>query len=440
MIRHGICVGVGVFFLLLIAPFALEAQCYQLSVANGSSMVLDIYGNGTSNGTPVDVATPNGTSAQIWQFSNGGSAGQIVSTNGSALVLDVYGNGTMSGTPVDVATANGTTAQQWTLSYNGTNYQITSGNGSGLVLDVYGNGTSNGTPVDAATPNGTTAQNWNLVQVSCPSGTIGTLPVPPPPTPCADCGLNFVSQNSGANPQFVLAPSSTNTLYAVCYNYYGNYVPCNVGIVMEYYQDSNGHFHGANSGSHPVSSVSPATGYTGNYSGYQMPITVSTTQVGQMESIEVQDFDNTVVTNTDYAVGYSGLVYLGNSSIFSQIGGNTTGHGDNTWNHYMTVNAANGIQIAATYYINHYNAGQKVCINDMALPIGGTFDITQNWAPPHKAHSLGTAVDVADVANQCTAAYVVNPNLFLQTSIRQGGASGSLSLIETGHVHVQWTN
>lgn len=28
----------------------------------------------------------------------------------------------------------------------------------------------------------------------------------------------------------------------------------------------------------------------------------------------------------DYAVGYPGLVYLGNSNIFAQIGGNTSPH------------------------------------------------------------------------------------------------------------------
>lgn len=93
-----------------------------------------------------------------------------------------------------------------------------------------------------------------------------------------------------------------------------------------------------------------------------MPVTISTTQVGQIESLSVSDDDNGSSTHYDYGVGYLGLVYIDNSSIFYQIGGNTTNHGDNTWNHYMTVNAATGLQKAADFYINTYNPGQKVCI------------------------------------------------------------------------------
>ena len=33
-------------------------------------------------------------------------------------------------------------------------------------------------------------------------------------------------------------------------------------------------------------------------------------------------------------------------------------------------------------------------MNDMSLPFGGTFDIGQNWQPPHSEHSRGKAVDV----------------------------------------------
>jgi hypothetical protein len=102
-----------------------------------------------------------------------------------------------------------------------------------------------------------------------------------------------------------------------------------------------------------------------------------------------------------------------------------------------------GQQTAATYYINNYNPGQEICINDMALPIGGKFDITDNWQSPHASHDQGTAADVAVASGQCRpASYEVNGNLFLQACINQGNALAQNSIIETNgasvHVHCRW--
>src|SRR5207302_3739596 len=121
---------------LLIVPATLRSQqFYNIAATNGSGAVLDVYGNGTADGTPVDIATPNGTTAQLWQLvplDNGNY--QIVTGNGSGAVLDVFGNGTADGTPVDIASPNGTTAQLWQLvPLNDGNYQIVTGNGSGAV-------------------------------------------------------------------------------------------------------------------------------------------------------------------------------------------------------------------------------------------------------------------------------------------------------------------
>lgn len=106
----------------------------------------------------------------------------------------------------------------------------------------------------------------------------------------------------------------------------------------------------------------------------------------------------------------------------------------------MTVNAATGLQKAATFYINTYNPGQKVCINDMALPIGGKFDIHDNWQLPHISHDQGTAADVAAVAGQCPSAYIVNLNLFKQACINIGGSLPSNTITEGNHVHCRWPN
>lgn len=180
-----------------------------------------------------------------------------------------------------------------------------------------------------------------------------------------------------------------------------------------------------------------------------MPVTLTTTQVGQFETVSVNpsDCDNgeegvtCFETNFDYAVGYQSFVYIANSNIFYQTGGNTTGHGDNTFNHWMTVNAATGLQQAATSYINQYNPSQEVCINDMALPIGGKFDIKDNWQSPHASHDQGTAADVAVASSQCPAQNEVSANFFLASCVANGALSQN-SIIETYgasvHVHCRW--
>jgi hypothetical protein len=261
------------------------------------------------------------------------------------------------------------------------------------------------------------------------------IPVPLPPAPCTACGLNYADGSSGTNPQAVYAPSSAIKLYAYCTNAQNYTIPCHIGLSNTAYLNTNGHFH-----SYPLppfSSVYPTSGYTGNYASYSMPIVLTTTQVGQIETITAVNQDNGYVINYDYGVGYSGLVYIDNSGVFNQTGGGTTQHGDNTWNHYMTVNAATGLQQATAAYINSYNPGQKVCINDMALPIGGKFDINDDWQSPHISHDEGTAADVAATAGQCPANYTVNSNHFIRECIN-AGALAQNTINEGNHVHCRW--
>jgi hypothetical protein len=281
------------------------------------------------------------------------------------------------------------------------------------------------------------------------------IPVPAPPTPCTDCGENYIDGSSGTNPQFIFAPNTgNNTEYVGCNNTYPPYqlIPCNVSLSITAYANTNGHFHSVPPP--PSSTISPTFGNTGNYTGLQMPVTTTTTQVGQIERLEVVDNDDGDVEYVDYAVGYDSLVYLGNSNIFAQTGGNsaTSLHGDNTWNHWMTLNAATELQNAATDYINRYNTGEKICINDMALPIGGKFDLKNNWQSPHAAHDQGTAVDVAVISGQCSAIsrnYLVNSDGFKSECTTYGATT---AIVECGntivaecppgcsscHVHCQW--
>jgi len=283
-----------------------------------------------------------------------------------------------------------------------------------------------------------TSSPASLPAGSIPGATTRFLPTPsteaPLLPPFSFAFRHLTSFRATAQQAFV-----RRLLYTYCENpSNGQVVACNISLSTTYYQYRNGHFH--SNPPPPVSSISPSSGYTGSYSNWQIPVTLTTTQVGQIEALYISDDDNGDVVHYDYGVGYLGLVYIDNSNVFYQTGGNTTNHGDNTWNHYMTVNAATGLQNAATFYINSYNPGQKVCINDMALPIGGKFDIHDDWQSPHISHDQGTAADVAAAAGQCPGSYIVNLNTFRQACINVGHSLSANTITEGNHVHCRWPN
>ena len=118
-----------------------------------SGSCLDAYGNGTTNGTEIDIWGCSGGANQDWTVNANGTITGVQSRS----CLDAYGNGTTNGTVVDLWTCNGGTNQQWKVNANGT---IT-GVQSGLCLDVYGQDTANGSKVDLWTCNGGTNQEWN---------------------------------------------------------------------------------------------------------------------------------------------------------------------------------------------------------------------------------------------------------------------------------------
>ncbi|PFG33693.1 glycoside hydrolase family 16 protein [Sanguibacter antarcticus] len=73
----------------------------------------------------------------------------------STLCLDVPWYQVQDGTPMQLATCNGGTAQDWTRSEDGTVRAL------GRCLDVAASGTANGTVVQLWTCNGTGAQKWS---------------------------------------------------------------------------------------------------------------------------------------------------------------------------------------------------------------------------------------------------------------------------------------
>jgi beta-glucosidase len=123
-----------------------------------SNDCLEDPGSSTTLGTQTEIGTCNGGSNQSWvpadATSSGGTGATGAVTGYEGLCLDVRSANSANGTPVQVYTCNGTSAQQWTVESNGTLESL------GKCLDVVGGGTANGTLVDLYACNGTGAQVW----------------------------------------------------------------------------------------------------------------------------------------------------------------------------------------------------------------------------------------------------------------------------------------
>ena len=182
-----------------------------------------------------------------------------------------------------------------------------------------------------------------------------------------------------------LLPNSSNPGTAYCVDSRGYRLDyCNVTVPSGYFTYSNSHDHVSVAA--PSSNSSPTSGNTGCCG---LPITVSTTRVGQFEWLEVCAV-NGYCNETDFVVGYGDLYILPGYGSYVQVG-STTIHPNN---HNGTENAILGIQAIADQYQASYSQYPIIAVNDMALPVGGVFDLNQNWDSPHIEHDRGTAVDI----------------------------------------------
>ena len=127
------------------------------------SIALVALNNGSSaqsfqvsyGGSSFGYSLPGGAIATFtWPgtISGGGTTGQITGYQG--LCLDDRSASTTNFNPIQVYTCNGTNAQQWTVA-SGSTLRVL-----GKCLDVAGAGTANGTLVDLYDCNGTVAQVW----------------------------------------------------------------------------------------------------------------------------------------------------------------------------------------------------------------------------------------------------------------------------------------
>jgi len=111
--------------------------------------------------------------------------------------------------------------------------------------------------------------------------------------------------------------------------------------------------------------------------------------------------------STDFYVGYSTFYALPSYANYAMVGSDGPVGQYHPDNHNGTLNAVQQIRVIADQFHLLYPDISVLGINDMALPMGGVFDLQQNWIPPHHEHSLGTAVDVP--GNGLTNSVPANP-------------------------------
>lgn len=240
------------------------------------------------------------------------------------------------------------------------------------------------------------------------------------------------------------SPRSSNQLWVYCIDSLGQIVwDCNVTYWTGYYIYTNAHLH--DSPRAPESTVSPG-GWT--CSGCQ--ITLETTKIGLAEKLMHRPNTEFGTTGTyNYAVGFTDIYWVEEKTIapnngrWVHVGGGTTGHGGNEYNHWMEQGAAYGIYYTINDFATAYPEQTRVCVNDMALPFGGKFDIYRSWDSPHQWHDRGLAVDIATTGgNACpTQGSGGIPTGLADVFVRQclnQGADPARTHSVSNHIHCNW--
>ncbi|MDX6257593.1 MAG: glucosylceramidase [Frankiales bacterium] len=112
---------------------------------------VDVRSAATTNGTPVQLYTCNGSPAQTWTVGTDGTLRAL------GKCLDVSAGGTADGTKVQLWDCNGSAAQQWTS----TSGQLVNPPAN-KCLDVTGNTSADGTQLQIWTCTGGANQKWTL--------------------------------------------------------------------------------------------------------------------------------------------------------------------------------------------------------------------------------------------------------------------------------------
>lgn len=141
---------------------------YKINAKVKSTMMLDIAGNCTKNGTNIQIYTENESTAQKFTIQHVGSGWHKICHVTSGKSIDVENATRKSGVNVQLYDTNGTDAQLWRFYPTDQGYYYIQ-NKLGYYLDVNGGSTYNGANVQVYSPNKTNAQKWKPVKIVVPT-------------------------------------------------------------------------------------------------------------------------------------------------------------------------------------------------------------------------------------------------------------------------------
>ena len=132
--------------------------------------MLDVYQSQTTNGTKVELWTPNSpiSKNQEWvPISLFNGYYKIASKLDTTKVLEVSGGGSGNGTQIDISSYTGANYQQWKVTPLGNGYcSLSPANASSSALDDNAQGTTNGNKIQLYTANNTVAQQWKFKYIA----------------------------------------------------------------------------------------------------------------------------------------------------------------------------------------------------------------------------------------------------------------------------------
>lgn len=151
-------------------------------VAKHSAKVLDVYNNGTANGTNVQQYSWNDCTCQKWTVTYTGSGKYSIAGLSSGKYLDVAGVSTADGANIQIWQSTGGDNQRFTFTPTTEGYYRITPVHSGKSVDVNAGSTADGANVQQWTYLGGDNQQWMLVPVTASTSQGTRVETGPTPT------------------------------------------------------------------------------------------------------------------------------------------------------------------------------------------------------------------------------------------------------------------
>lgn len=130
-----------------------------IQVPGASGKCLDVAGAGKTNGTPVQIYTCNGSTAQKWQLWAAYDGGYTLRNINSGKCLEVLNGATADGTKIQIRDCGSAKAQQWKFDVRSAGPLVNAASGKCVHLPTF----DNSKDAVQSTCNGSAAQKFRIV-------------------------------------------------------------------------------------------------------------------------------------------------------------------------------------------------------------------------------------------------------------------------------------